>query len=188
MLRRTLLAASAALAVISTGPRVAADPVADFYRGGTISVVLAGGPGAIHSIYTQLLAPFVRKHMPGNPSLVVNSMPGAGGIVAANFLYNVSPKDGTHIGALLPEMPMSSRLGTSGGRYDPRKFSYIAGADVTNSTITMMKSSGILSIADAREKVGVIAAGGPGSQTYITPVVVNAVLGTKFKVVAATTD
>jgi|LNFM01.2.fsa_nt_gb tripartite-type tricarboxylate transporter receptor subunit TctC len=160
-----------------------ADPVADFYRNGKITVVLAGGPGAIHSIYTQLLAPYVRKHMPGNPSLVVNSMPGAGGTIAANYLYNVAPKDGGTIGSLLPEMPMSARFGTAGNRFDPLKFSYLAGADVTNSTITLMRTAGVSSIAEAREKVAVIAAGGPGSQTFITPTVANAVLGTKFKVV-----
>jgi tripartite-type tricarboxylate transporter receptor subunit TctC len=164
--------------------KASADPVADFYRGGKITVVLAGGPGAIHSIYTQLLAPYVRKHMPGNPSLVVNAMPGAGGMVAANYLYSVAPKDGSYIGSLLPEMPMSARFGTAGVRYEAQKFSYLAGADITNSTITLMRSAGIMSIADARERSAVIAAGGPGSQTYITPTVVNAVLGTKFKIVS----
>ncbi len=161
-----------------------ADPVADFYRNATINVVLAGGAGAIHAIYTQTLAPFLRRHMPGNPNIVINYQTGAGGTIAANYLYNISPKDGTHIGALLPEMPMAARLGAAGIKYDPRKFSYLAGADVTNSTITLMRSAGITSIAEAREKTAVIAAGGPGSQTFLTPVVANAVIGTKFKIVA----
>lgn len=176
---------SAAATCIGIWPgAAAADPVADFYRTATISVVLAGGAGGIHAIYTQTLAPFVRKHMPGNPNIVINYQTGAGGTIAANYLYNVSPKDGTAIGALLPEMPVAARLGSPGIKYDPRKFSYIAGADITNSTITLMRSAGISSIAQAREKTAVIAAGGPGSQTFLTPIVANAVIGTRFKIVA----
>lgn len=176
------IAAHTALALLSPGAR--ADAVADFYRGGKITVVLAGGPGGIHSLYTQLVAPFVRKHLPGNPTIIVNNMPGAGGTIAANYLYNVAPKDGTVIGALLPEMPIVARFGTAGVRYEPQQFSFLAGADITNSTITLMRSAGITSLAEAKEKVAVIAAGGPGSQTYITPITANAVLGTKFKVVS----
>lgn len=177
------LCAAAALTTSMAAAPAVAETAAEFYKGAKITVVLAGGPGAIHSIYTQLLAPYVRKHMAGGPTLVVNSMAGAGGTVAANYLYNIAPKDGSSIGALLPEMPMSARFGTTGVRYDPNAFTYIAGADVTNSTITLMRSAGITSIAEAREKTAIIAAGGPGSQTFITPTVTNAVLGTKFKVV-----
>lgn len=179
------LALAGAALVGSIGPqRAAADGVADFYRNGTISVIMAGSAGGIHAIYTQLVTPYVRKYMPGSPAIVINYQTGAGGIIAANHLYNLSPKDGSAIGVLLPEMPLTARLGTQGVKYDPAKFLYIAGGDVTNSTITLMKSAGISSIAEAREKVAVLSAGGPGSQTFVTPMAANLVLGTKFKVVA----
>lgn len=178
------LAIAAALALPCGATIAKADAVADFYKGGKITVVLAGGPGGIHSLYTQLVSPYVRKYLPGNPTIIINNMPGAGGTIAANYLYNVAPKDGTAIGALLPEMPIVARFGTPGVRYEPQQFSYLAGADITNSTITLMRSAGVTSIAEAKEKVAVIAAGGPGSQTFITPVTTNAVLGTKFKVVS----
>ena len=184
MTSSSIVIMSALAASVAGAARSAADPVADFYRNATINVVMAGSAGGIHALYTQLLTPYMRKYMPGNPQLVINHQTGAGGMIAANFLYNLSPKDGSAIGVLLPEMPLTARLGTQSVKYDPAKFLYIAGADVTNSTITLMRSAGINSIADARQKEAVIAAGGPGSQTYVTPMAANLILGTKFKVVA----
>lgn len=182
--RLSNVVATAAITISAMAAPAHAETVADFYRGGKITVVLAGGPGGIHSLYTQLVAPHVRKYLPGNPTIIINNMPGAGGTIAANYLYNLAPKDGTAFGALLPEMPIVARFGTPGVRYEPQQFSYLAGADITNSTITLMRSAGINTFAEAKEKVAVLAAGGPGSQTFITPITTNAILGTKFKVVS----
>jgi tripartite-type tricarboxylate transporter receptor subunit TctC len=129
------------------------------------------------------LAPYFEKYTPGNPTFVTQNMGGAGGTRAANHLYNSAPQDGTHLGILLSDTPMAARLETTGVKYDPAKFHYLGGADVPRSAFVLMKRAGVATLADARAKEVTVGSSGKGSQTYIVPTVVNALLGTKFKAI-----
>jgi len=146
-------------------------------------VVVAEGPGGGHTKYTQYLAPFLEKHMPGNPNFIVQNMGGAGGTKAANFLYTRGRKDGTMIGILLSDTPLASRLRTTGVKYVAKDFQFLGGADKPRSVFLAYKSTGIKTLQDAMKKEVVFGSTGKGSQTYVVPTLTNAMLGTKFKVI-----
>jgi tripartite-type tricarboxylate transporter receptor subunit TctC len=160
-----------------------ADTVADFYRETTVTILVGGSAGGNHNHYSSLLHPFVKKYLAGHPTIIVKNMPGAGGTKAANYLYNVAPKDGSVIGIVLADTPSASRLRATGVRYDPKKFQYIAGADRTVETLAVWKSTGVLTVEDARKKEVLIGSSGKSSKTYVIPTLMNAILGTKFKVI-----
>src|SRR5260370_20046976 len=103
-----------------------ADAVADFYRGKLIRVVVGFASGGGYDVYARLLARHLGKYIPGNPSLVVQNMVGAGGLRAANFVYSAAPKDGTTIGILSRDMPLLAVLGANAAvQFDPRKFTCV---------------------------------------------------------------
>lgn len=160
-----------------------ADAVSDFYTNKQVTIVVAAGPGGGHTQYSQLLAPFFKKYMPGNPSFVTQNMGGAGGVKAANYLYNRAAQDGSAIGILLSDTPFASRLRTTGVKYKPERFHYLGGADDTQSAFIVFKSAGVKTFEEAKQKQVLMGSTGKGSQTFILPTLANALLGTKFKVV-----
>lgn len=164
-------------------PTAAADAVSDFYQGRTVTIVVAAGPGGNHTKYSQFLAPYLKKYMPGHPKFVTQNMGGAGGTKGANYLYNSAPQDGSYVGILLSDTPFASRLRATGVKYDPRKFHYLGGADRTRSAFVVWKKTGISSLTDVRSRQVVLGSTGKGSQTYTVPTIVNAIMGTKFKVI-----
>jgi tripartite-type tricarboxylate transporter receptor subunit TctC len=181
MRRRAISALAAAMAACATP--VVADPVADFYRGKTIVVVSGGEVGGAHGAYAQLIVPHIKKHIPGNPNVIIQYMGGAGGNLAMNYLYNIAPKDGTYIGVPLQDLIVNARIAVAAVKYDAAAAHYLGGADVTRTTVTVMKASGVNSLDDARHKEVLMGASGKAGQNYIIPTVLNAVLGTKFRVV-----
>jgi tripartite-type tricarboxylate transporter receptor subunit TctC len=178
-----VIACAAVFAAASAISTASADAVADFYKGKTITIVVAAGPGGGHSVYSQALSPGLQKHMPGNPNFIIQNMGGAGGTKAANYLSTAAPQDGTYIGILLQDTPLAARLRATGIRYDPAKFHYLGGADITRSAFVVMKASGVSSLEDAMKQEVLMGSTGRGSQTFIVPTLVNEVLGTKFKVI-----
>jgi tripartite-type tricarboxylate transporter receptor subunit TctC len=183
-IRKSLpLVATAALLTTGLAAPAAADAVSDFYKGKTVTVVVAAGPGGGHTKYTQYLAPYLEKHMPGNPSFIVQNMGGAGGTKAANFLYTRGLKDGTMIGILLSDTPLASRLRTTGVKYVAKEFQFLGGADQPRSAFVVYKTTGVKSLDDAKKTQVILGSTGKGSQTYVLPTLVNSMLGTKFKVI-----
>jgi tripartite-type tricarboxylate transporter receptor subunit TctC len=179
MMSRSILAL-AITAGLGTLP-ARADAVADFYKGKTITLVSAGEAGGAHGTYAQVITAHIKKHIPGNPTVVVQYMLGAGGNQAANYLYNVAPKDGTVIGLPLQDLIFNARIGVQAVKYDAAKVHYLGGADITRTTVSVMKASGILTLEDARQKEVLMGSTGKSGQTYIIPVVLNSLLGTKFR-------
>jgi tripartite-type tricarboxylate transporter receptor subunit TctC len=181
----TLLRAAApvlaAAGIVLAATPSPADAVADFYSGRTVTIVVAAGPGGGHSVYSQLIAPAVQKHLPGNPKLIIQNMGGAGGTKAANYLATAAAQDGSYIGILLSDTPLSARIRATGIKYDPSKFQYLGGADITRSAFVVLKSAGVNTIEDAKKKEVLVGSTGKSSQTFVVPTVVNAILGTKFK-------
>jgi tripartite-type tricarboxylate transporter receptor subunit TctC len=158
-----------------------ADAIADFYRDKTVTVVSAGEAGGAHGAYAQLISQHIRKHIPGNPNVVMQYMLGAGGNQAPNYLYNVAPKDGTVIGLPLQDLIFNARIGVQAVKYDPAQAHYLGGADVTRTTVSVMKASGIRTLDDARRQEVLMGSTGKSGQTYIIPMVLNSMLGTKFR-------
>ena len=113
-----------------------ADVVADFYRAKSIQLVLGYGPGGGYDVYARFVARYLGKYVPGNPSVVVVNMPGAGSLRATNFLYTTAPKDGLTIGAFARDMPLMGILGGNPNvQFDPRKFTW-AGARFSETSLS----------------------------------------------------
>ncbi|HXF54576.1 MAG TPA: tripartite tricarboxylate transporter substrate-binding protein [Hyphomicrobiaceae bacterium] len=123
---RTGLVGAALLSMAVAPPIALADEVADFYKGKTVSVIVGYSPGGGYDTYARVLAKHIGKYIPGNPTVVIQNMPGAGSLVAANYLYNIAPKDGTAFGTFARNMPLIGMLGTDQNvQFDPRKFTWL---------------------------------------------------------------
>ena len=113
-------------AMALTATQAKADPVADFYRGKQLTMVIGYGPGGGYDIYGRIMAKYIGRHIPGNPTVIVQNMPGAGSMRATNYIYEVAPKDGTHIATFARNMPLIGLLKTNPNiRFDPRKFTWL---------------------------------------------------------------
>lgn len=183
MLHRVIVAAASTLALSAAVNTAAADSVSDFYSGKTVTIVIAAGPGGAHSAYSLLIAPKLQENMPGNPNFVIQHMAGAGGTKGSNYLYNSAPKDGSYIGILLADTALSARLRTTGVKYDPGDFQYLGAAENVYHGLVVRKRAGVASLEEAKKKPVVLGSSGKGSQTYIVPTLINAFIGTKFKIV-----
>jgi len=110
-------------------------------------------------------------------------MPGAGGNKAMNYLYNVTSRNGTAVGVPLQDLVFNARVGIKAVKYDASKVRYLGGVDSTRTTVTVMKTLGVTTLDGAKRKEVLMAASGRGGQTYIIPILLNQMLGTKFRVV-----
>jgi tripartite-type tricarboxylate transporter receptor subunit TctC len=171
------------VAILAAAP-AAAD---DFYRGKTINIIVGFGPGGGYDLYARLLARHLGKHVPGNPSVVVQNMEGAGGVRAANHVYNVAPKDGTVIAGVNQGAAMFKLLGGKGAQYDPAKFQWLGSMAASNNTVYVWHTSGIKTLDDAKGREVSMAGSGVISDANIYPAVFNALVGTKFKVISGYT-
>jgi tripartite-type tricarboxylate transporter receptor subunit TctC len=161
-----------------------ADDVADFYRGKQISLVIGYGPGGGYDLYARLLGRFMGAHIPGNPTIVPQNMPGAGSRSAANWLTMIAPKDGTVIACLSQATPTDQVLDQPGVRFDARKFSWIGNLSVVNNILFVSAASGVDTFEGARKKTLAIGASGASSPSVLYPQVSNNLLGSKFKIIS----
>jgi tripartite-type tricarboxylate transporter receptor subunit TctC len=183
MKRHAILATLVAATLLGSATLPAAADVADFYRGKRINFVIGYGTGGGYDIYARLLARFIGEHIPGNPTVVPQNMPGAGSRRAANCLYAVAPKDGTVLACLGQATPTDQALGQPGIQFDARKFNWIGNLVVVNNIMFVSAASGVATIDDAKKKTLFMGASGASSPSVLYPQVSNNLLGTKFKVV-----
>ena len=182
MRREMTIAAAIGMAAVLLSPAVNAQPVADFYRGKTLRMLIGYGPGGGYDIYGRLVAEFLPRHVPGNPMIVPQNMPGGGSFVAAKFMAEAAPKDGTVFGSLAQTLALDSMTNTA-TKIDVTKFNYL-GRVVTNiDTGVTLPKSGIKSFDDVRAKQYVVGTSGGGSTTVLFPSALNAYAGAKFKLV-----
>ena len=183
MLQGTMRAAALlGLCMAGHSPAFAQDAVATFYKGKTITLLVGSTPGGGYDTYARLISRHMSKHMPGNPSVVVSNMPGAGSNVAANFVYNAAPKDGTTIGVLYGGAPLEPLIGSTPVQHDPSKSQFIGSANDDVYVCVARKDAPVQKFEDLFEKE-VLAGAGVASSTSDFPAVLNAVLKTKFKLV-----
>ena len=164
-------------------PAALADPVADFYAGKRLTLVVATPPGGPYDICARLLARHWGRHIPGSPAIVVQNMPGATGMLAADYLYNRAPQDGTIVGNLHNMLPLVKVLGRLTSDLDPAKFNWIGNMTRETGDAIVSAKSPVKSIDDARRTAVVMGAASPMALAAIYPHVMNYVLGTKFRVV-----
>ena len=171
-------------AVIALAPSVAmAQSVADFYRGKTVSVILGYPGGGSNGIYARAVARHIGRHIPGNPTVIFKSMPGAGSLVAANHLFNVAPKDGTALGLISATIPLEELLGVAGAKFKSAEFNWI-GRIAPGVNMTFVKdTSPVKSIEDVYKREVILGASGRSSTVFIYPAVLANVIGAKFKMV-----
>jgi len=169
---------------LSAAPTSAQQSVADFYRGKTLRIIVGVGVGSGFDINARVLAHILPTHIPGNPSVIVQNQPGAGGLTMANALYNNGPFDGTAIGASFSGTPMMPLLQPNGARFDPLKLNWLGSTNRETQVTYVWHTAPVQKLADLLTTELVVGAQAPGSSQYDFPILLNHLFGTKFKVVS----
>ena len=161
----------------------AAQAPESLYAGKQIRMVIANGAGGAYDIYARILAEHLSRHIPGNPSIIDQNMPIAGGMQATNWAYAAAPRDGSVILATFNSLLAEPLYANPAARYDPRQFEYIGSISKQQNVCATWHTNPVKTIAQAKTAEVIVTATGSSSDSAILPRVLNAVLGTKFKVV-----
>jgi tripartite-type tricarboxylate transporter receptor subunit TctC len=183
MRTRSMICAAALGASSLAGPAALADEVADFYKGKTLSMIVASGPGGGYDLYARTLIRHFPRHIAGNPNIVIQYLPGGGGIVAANTLYGVSPRDGTAMGLLASSTFVVAAVGDRQTKFENLNFSFIGNMNEEADTCSVWRTTGINSVADLKNREIIIGTAGPGSNSHTFPLAMSSVLGLKIKLI-----
>jgi tripartite-type tricarboxylate transporter receptor subunit TctC len=173
----------AVLFAASTASAGHAQSAEEFYAGKTINMIVSTAGGGAVDLNARLVAKYLARHIPGSPQIVVRNMPGGGHTLAANFVYNQAPRDGTTIGTFINSMPLHQATGGQGVRFDSAKFNWIGSTGVSNLTVMVWHTAGVKSVEDVKKREVVLGATGVGSGTYIYANALNILLGTRFRIV-----
>jgi tripartite-type tricarboxylate transporter receptor subunit TctC len=180
-MRKLLVALTTLVAAIS--PAAAQDDPAAFYKGKVVRLVVGVGVGSGYDINARLLARFLPKYIPGNPSVIVQNQPGAGSLTMTNQLYAGGPFDGTVIGASFNGLPTTPLLQPTGARFEATKINWVGSTNRETQVSYVWHTAPVKTLDDVKTTETVIGAQAPGSTQYDYPVLANALFGTKFKVI-----
>jgi tripartite-type tricarboxylate transporter receptor subunit TctC len=184
-----VLGAAAVTSALMASAAAQSDPsVERFYKGNQIKLYSSAGPGSGYSVWARFIGQHLGRHVPGEPSVVVQYMPGAGGIIAANYMYTVAPKDGREIASLAREAPSNALMGGGAIRYDPLKFNWLGTPTSESNICIAAANSPFHTLDDLYKHDLVVGTDGVGSGMHIFPVALNALLKTKFKVIDGYSD
>ena len=178
----TRLAAGLALALSIATAAPAQQSVADFYKGKSISLIVGTSAGNDYDYRGRLIARHMGKHIPGNPQIVPRNMPGGGGIQAANWVTNIAPRDGTVVHMIMANMMASQAMGMPGVEFDARKLFWLGNTTSTPNVVNSWHTSGVTSIEDVKKR-GLVVGAPMGTAGALYPLLMNALAGTKFKLV-----
>lgn len=176
------------LSVGCFGSSALAQGAGEFPAGKNITMIISYGTGGGYDIYGRLVARHLGDHLPGSPKVIVKNMPGAGGLKGANYLYTVSPKDGTEIGVINQNVALGQLVGAQGVQYDARQFTWIGRATSNVEIFYAWHTAPIKAIAEAKTRQIIAGGTGPASSSEVMPRIMNQLLGTKFKTVAGYVD
>jgi tripartite-type tricarboxylate transporter receptor subunit TctC len=179
-LTRMLLAA---LAAIGFAQAAAAEDVAQFYSGRTVSLVVGHEVGTGFDIYARVLARHLDRHIPGNPAVVVQNMPGASGVTAANWLYRVAPKDGTAMATFVHTVPFDPLFGNKAAQFEPDRFTWIGNMEESVGTCGVSRASGIVKFDDLLTREALFGATGATGPLSKFALALKNLLGAKIKLV-----
>ena len=161
----------------------AAQAPAEFYKGKQIRLVVGTAPGQDYDLWARLIGRHITRHIPGQPSLVVENMPGAGHIVATNHLFSVAPKDGTAIGMVSRGMTDAAIMKVRNIRFEPGRFNWLGSPEVSHRVMFVSAASGIARVADLFERELIVGAPGGGQGVTAAPILLKNLLGMKLKIV-----
>jgi tripartite-type tricarboxylate transporter receptor subunit TctC len=181
---RAILILFALVIVSMSGTFEAPTQAQDFYRGKTVRFIVGYSPGGSFDLYTRVIARHFPKHVPGNPTTIVENMTGAGGIIAANNLYNVAKPDGLTIGAWAAPLVLQQIMGNEAAKFDGRKFGYLGVPSPYDTVCTFNDKSGVASMNDwfAAKRPMKISSIGPGTSTSDIPKLLKAALNLPLEV------
>ena len=185
---RSTLRAGIASAMLLFGAIAGADKAAaqagveSFYHGKRIIFYIGYAPGGGYDTYARLVARFMGRHIPGSPTIVPQNMPGGGTRVAAGYVFNVAPKDGTALGMADQSLPLQQAVGDKSISFDVNAFNYIGNPAADINTVALWHTTGIRNLEDAKRTAVTIGATGPNTSSQI-PLSINEILGTKFQIV-----
>jgi tripartite-type tricarboxylate transporter receptor subunit TctC len=155
-----------------------------FFKGRQITFLIGAGAGGGYDVYFRTFGRYLVRHIPGAPTIVPKNMPAASGLAAANTLYTSADRDGATIGAFPNNIPMDPLFGNPGARYDAQKLNWLGSIGKLENVCATWITSPIKTIAQAREREVIVAAAAATSNSAIMPKVLNALLGTKFRIVS----
>ena len=177
------LAAIASLAACSLGGVAVADPVADFYHGRTVTLVVGSDAGGAYDVYARLLARHITRYIPGSPTIIIQNMAGAGSVIATNHVYSVAPQDGTVILAPIRTAPFATILGQPGAQYDATRINWLGSLNNDVGVMQIWGELGVRTLDEARRRPLIIGSTAPMTDSEEYPALLNNTLGTKFKLV-----
>jgi tripartite-type tricarboxylate transporter receptor subunit TctC len=181
----SLVAILAAGALAAAAIPATAQTPEQFFKGQTVTMYVGLSPGGGYDINARLVARYIGKYIPGNPDVIVKNMPGGGGLVMTNYVANVAPKDGLHIGAPQRGIPFEPLLGeASHAKYDPLKLNWVGSVNSDTSVAVATKRAGVKTWQDLRKKEVIVAGTGVGTESVTVPYILRNILGFKYKVIA----
>ena len=186
--RRYSLLLALALGAAPASAVAQTDPIADFYKGKTVTIVASGGVGGPIDLACRVVARFLSRHIPGNPTIVVRNMPGGGHVLMSNYMFTQAAKDGTYIGGVVNSIPTHQVIDGRGVRFDAGKFIWLGSTGYANLMTMAWHTAGFSTIKDVFERELLTGTTGVGSGTYMYTNAMNVILGTKFKMVMGYKD
>lgn len=187
MATRSLVAMTAVpmgLMFAAAGDRPALAQADVDFSGKTVTVLSSFASGGGYDTYARLYAAHVGRYIAGNPTVIVKNMPGAGGLVGANFLYSVASRDGTMLGVVPQNVAIGQVLGSGGVKYDVAKYNWIGRINSNVEVQQVWHTAGVTTIEDVKNKPIVAAGTGPDSSSVVFPRILSEMFGMKFKVVS----
>jgi tripartite-type tricarboxylate transporter receptor subunit TctC len=181
--RAKLFAFATAIAVALAFVGAPAEAQAPNLAGRTVTMLIGFGPGGGYDAWGRVLARHLGKHLPGNPTVVPQNMPGGGSLNAANHIYTIAPKDGTMLGIIARDAALGPLTGVAGARFDPLKISWVGTPTTETNICISTEKAKVKTFEDLLKQELIIGDTGVGTGTYSYPRALNGLLGTKFKLI-----
>src|ERR1700704_2403787 len=181
------LACSLAVAACAAGSAAdiaLAQPAEQFFARKTVTISIGYTAGGSYDLYGRLVARHLGKHIAGRPTVVAQNMPGIGSLKAASYIYELAPRDGTALGVVVESIALEQALANPAALYDAAKFNYVGRVATSNNIFMQWNTSRVQSIGDSQKFESSLAGTGPGSIAETVPRLLNALAGTKFKLVS----
>lgn len=172
----------AALLAVGTATAAAA-PVDEFYIGKTVSLIVGGSVGGGYDTLGRAVSRYIGRHIPGNPAVVVQNMPGAGGLVAMDYLFHTAARDATVIALVENGPPLAPLFGVKEARYQPTKFNWLGTPSVETAVVLVWHSVPVNTLEDLKSRVTTMGASGTNSTQAFYTRLLDSVLGTKMKAI-----
>jgi tripartite-type tricarboxylate transporter receptor subunit TctC len=183
-MRRILFAAVLAIPAFTVPQAARCEAIADFYKGKIVYVQIGSGTGGGYDLVGRVFARHVAPHIPGQPTIVVQNVPGGGSLKLANQFANVTKADGTILGVMSNGMPTTPLMNPEAAHFDPRQFRFLGSTSREIQVLVIWHTAPAKTLADVFTTEVIAGASSPGSATLEVPLLTNALLGTKFKIIA----